>query len=147
MSQNEFTAYVFTDGPEDWWFGWQKLSDLEKSIANSQTPLCTRMAEEGFDLHERLCQLLYATQEAAMGLGWEGDVRGAEAYGAVLPSISSIAPKLVVAWKQDNNGQCFFGTDDPYFGLTISESQYGHSGEPDAVVTVVTKTNISFAEK
>ena len=145
MSQNKLTVYVVQDGPEDYWYGWEKLPVLEKSINGFQSPIHVRSERDGFDLLEVLHQVLSATKEAAQQLGWEGDIRGDSAYGFVSPAGYGARPHVTVGFKQDNNGQCFYGSTDINFGSILY--QYGDVHESSrAIVDVVTSIAVRLIE-
>lgn len=145
MSQNKLRVYVVADGPEDYWHGWVKLTELEKSISSSQVPIHDRPQEDGFDLRTILYQVLEATQSGAGELGWEGDIRGNCAFGFVAPAGYGCRPHVTVAFKQDNNGTCFYGSTDFNFHSSLTQWNTG-SAMPMVIVDVETTISLRRAE-
>lgn len=82
------------------------------------------MRIDGYNLRETLYLVLDAAQDAALKcLGWEGDIRGGSAFGYVSPAgANGHRPHVSVGWKQDNNGQCFYGTTDRFLAAIIEEN-------------------------
>lgn len=88
--------YVYAINPIDCWSGWFPLDEFIKR-------------SDKYDYF--LMEDVYADLSTAMKIareqhGWEGDVR-AGPYIAALPTQESGCPEILIAWKQDNNGQTF----------------------------------------
>lgn len=91
---------VYSVGPIDYWLGWQSEADYLNSIANWGD--CFDHADEYVDLKAeafRLARLVW----------WEGDIREGP-FVSALPFPDYNISKLVIAWKQDNNGTTFIAS-------------------------------------
>lgn len=96
--------YAYALAPIDFWAGWMKEPDFEHQLAEvyaaDDVPAVLRDYLE--------------FRDAALGLArkieWEGDFREGP-FVAGLPSIDQ--SRILIAWKQDNNGTTFVVSPSP----------------------------------
>ena len=92
---------VYSRNPIDFWRGWL----TEKEYINKVI--------DGFDVVNAFVPVVAyvafrdAGMKLALKVGWEGDIRGEVMVSALPPLDTGSDDDVMVAWKQDNNGQTF----------------------------------------
>lgn len=118
--------YVYSINPIDCWSGWFPLDEFIKRMdAYDYWPMEA--------VYEMLAKAMKIAREQH---GWEGDVR-AGPYIAGLPVQESGCPEILIAWKQDNNGQTFVAS---YQELPWLNDDFGKTFKPVDFI-VLSKTN------
>jgi hypothetical protein len=94
--------FAYQTGPIDVWTGWLTEAQYLDQLAKEE--------EEGFGSSSSVAKYEELRSQAfdlAKKAGWEGDIRQGP-FIAGLPTDSIGADgKIMVAWKQDNNGTTF----------------------------------------
>ncbi|HQS18588.1 hypothetical protein [Reyranella sp.] len=92
--------FVYSLMAIDFWSGWKSEDDHKKELV-----------AQANDLHEAAASwdlfLLFKRKafDLAKKVGWEGDIRSGNFFVSGLPAEG--ASEIMIAWKQDNNGQTF----------------------------------------
>lgn len=96
--------HVYAGGPIDFWNGWQKTNEV---VTYERTEL---RVPPGLKIdRDEYLPFLFAVKELAHDLGWEGDMREGP-FVSVLPDPQTGGALLLTAFKQDNNGITFVGS-------------------------------------
>ena len=93
--------YIYSIDPIDFWPGWYKEADYLKSVDDVDDLVGNTFVEEYQALKKRALA-------KALDAGWEGDIREGP-FVAGLPS-SGGDVRVMIAWKQDNNGTTFIAS-------------------------------------
>lgn len=94
------TIFVYSRQPIDYWYGWMTEHQYLTALLKDWTP------------DDPIPFISYVERRSegmkiAAQIGWEGDVRG-DVMVAGLPSADiGDDGDILIAWKQDNNGQTF----------------------------------------
>jgi hypothetical protein len=92
--------------PIDFWYGWMTLEEYEKNVRSKAWE-----QKESQQTIEATRELIKVFEKHALDeLDWEGDMREGF-YLAALPAYSLSG--IVIARKQENNGQCFVFSTEP----------------------------------
>ena len=87
------TLFVYHLPPIDFWVGWKKEEDFIRDELDDVEFLA--------EYKQRKANAMVVAKE----IGWEGDMREGP-FIAGLPEDC----EYMIAWKQDNNGNCFVAT-------------------------------------
>lgn len=99
--------YVYEMSPVDFWQGWQPATAVVTSeVDEFGQPPEGKVSRQEYDA---AWDLAAATAAEA---GWEGDIRG-EVYVSALPAAGAVTSKLLLGWKQDNNGTTYIASPYP----------------------------------
>jgi len=111
--------------PIDFWIGWHKPEDIV-SWSEGEAWSSGKIARWDY-----FPMLLMAQRIALEHLGWEGDIRKGEGpFISLIPSKDSCTGEIIIAWKQDNNGQTFVASPYALPWLVASDNDWYYEGEP-----------------
>jgi hypothetical protein len=118
--------YVYECGPIDFWNGFMSEAEFRQHVSKTWW-------QPGFD-DVYVQEFWAALLSGARKLGWEGDMREGPYYAPLPPHEMGAGPGLIIAFKQDNNGQTFVGSSYrlPYLedGKNWLESAAREQSEP-----------------
>ena len=93
--------------PIDFWIGWNKPEDIVSWCEDNDFSPDKLARRDYFPMLRRAQRIAYDH------LGWEGDIRkGSGPFISLIPSKDGCSGEIIIAWKQDNNGQTFVAS--PY---------------------------------
>lgn len=100
--------------PIDFWDGWTTEYDYLRGLFAADFENGGRGAYK--DAVAAYISLRAKAERMALKAGWEGDIRGGDVYVSALPphdDESGSRCDIMVAWKQDNNGETFVYSPRP----------------------------------
>lgn len=96
--------YVYrVENPIDFWDGWSPIADFMVAKLDTDEPSFGYLSDF-FAFFGRACVV-------ADQLGWDGDIRRSELYVSGLPEPNG--GRVIIGWKQDNNGETFVASPVP----------------------------------
>jgi hypothetical protein len=115
------TERLYRLDPIDWWGGWTSEFDYLRGLFTDE------YADDNRDQIADYISLRAKAERMALKAGWEGDIRGGEVFVSALPpnKIGSACP-IMIAWKQDNNGETFVYSPWPLPWLENAENNSVH---------------------
>ena len=99
--------FVYYCNAIDDWSGWQDPVDLFRPYLWNKAGLERDIYLDGC----RWKPFWDEAQALARSIGWEGDIRDGPYVTVIPPRGSGEEPLLIVAWKQDNNGDTMIASD------------------------------------
>jgi hypothetical protein len=99
--------YLYELDPIDWWMGWLTEEQYQEQFDEAASQYGGGWYPNPYPaLRERALEL-------ARKIGWEGDFREGPFVASLPVDDGSCACPVMMAWKQDNNGQTFIASPFP----------------------------------
>jgi hypothetical protein len=96
------TERLYRLNPIDWWDGWTPEYDYLRRL------FVDEYADNNRGRVADYVSLRAKAERMALKAGWEGDIRGDDVFVSALPPANGDgAGPLMIAWKQENNGDTF----------------------------------------
>lgn len=102
--------FVYCLNPIDLWTGWLSEAEYKQQLLSNMDHDLHAVA----DAWDEYISFKSKAFELAKQIGWEGDIRHGETPDiAGLPSAGDGDGKVMLGWKQDNNGTTFVASPYP----------------------------------
>ena len=110
--------FAYARAAIDFWPGWLAESEFREQLSREYAPDDASKVWAGYQ-HFRA-----GAMEAARKIGWEGDIRSGPFVSGLPTGETADDGHVMIAWKQDNNGDTFVAA--PYRLPWLERGEYGN---------------------